>query len=78
MGADVDSILAGLPGTMNTVIGTVNTRLVGVADVVRGSKVVNMGALAIESVGRCKKIAVGEEFVIERGGSKFVMESDVY
>ena len=63
---------------MNTVVGAVNTRSVGVADVeqVGVAKVVNVGASAIESVGKYKKIAVGEEFVIECGKSKFVMKSD--
>ncbi len=76
--ADVGGILSGLPGVMNTVVGAVNTRSVGIADVeqVGVSKVVNVGASSIESVGKYKKIAVGEEFVIECGKSKFVMKND--
>ena len=40
------------------------------------SKVTNVGATAIESVGKYKKIAVGEEFVIECGDSKFIMKAN--
>ena len=40
------------------------------------SKVTNVGQTSLESVGKFKKIAVGEEFVIECGNSKFIMKAN--
>ncbi|MEM8622750.1 MAG: type VI secretion system tip protein TssI/VgrG [Pseudomonadota bacterium] len=67
-----------LPGIMNTVVGAFKSDTIGVAGVeqIGVSKVSNVGVSAIESVGKYKKIAVGEEFVIECGDSKFIMKSN--
>ena len=77
-GADVGNILGGMPGVMNTVVGSVNTRSVGVTDIqqVGVTKVTNVGSVSLENVGTYKKIAVGEEFVIECGDAKLVMKKD--
>ncbi|MGL4237125.1 type VI secretion system Vgr family protein [Tabrizicola sp.] len=85
VGEDAGGILSGLPGMMNTVIGSFNTRSVGIADVqqVGVSKVTNVGQTNYLNVGKVHKITVGEEFVIEVGAkddkpgrSFLIMKSD--
>ncbi len=78
MGADGGGILSGLSGVMNTVVGNVTTRSVGVADVqtVGVSEVVHVGETYLTDVGNYHKITVGEEFVTEVGEAKFTMKQD--
>jgi type VI secretion system secreted protein VgrG len=70
--------LFGLPGVMNTVVGSFKSDSTGIASIeqVGVAKVTNVGASFLENVGKFKKIAVGEEFVIEVGDSKFIMKKD--
>ena len=70
IGEDAGGILAALPGVFNTVIGSFNTRSVGVADVqqVGLAKVTNVGATSLENVGQIKRLTVGQELRVEVGG----------
>ncbi|KQO72667.1 hypothetical protein ASF22_13170 [Methylobacterium sp. Leaf87] len=70
--------LFSLPGMMNTIVGSMSMRSVGIADVqqVGTSKVTHVGATFLTQVGNYYKVAVGDEFVIEVGASKFVMKKD--
>ncbi|TWB49104.1 hypothetical protein FBZ98_107137 [Rhizobium sp. ERR 922] len=67
-----------LPGIMNTVVGSFKSDTIGIAraEQIGMSKVTNVGQTSLESVGKFKKIAVGEEFVIECSDSKFIMKSN--
>jgi type VI secretion system secreted protein VgrG len=77
LGESGDSLFP-LPGIMNTIVGSFRSDTIGVAaaEQIGTSKVVNVGATYLESTGKFRKIAVGEEFVIECGDSKLVMKAN--
>ena len=68
-------IATGATGTLNGL--TVEHLLERIpAEQIGVSKVTNVGQTSLETVGKFKKVIVGEEFVIECGASKFIMRKD--
>ncbi len=78
MGQDVGGILSGMSGMMNTVVGNVSTRSVGVADIeqIGTSKVVHVGQTHWTKVGKKMRLEIGEELEIVVGSSRIVVKSD--